>query len=176
MLSKFKKLFLSLFVILSSAAYVAWQKNDNQNHPVTLSFDSTSSSQPSSIGNSSSNNNSNNSAGNSSGNSSNNTPSNPSNPGQTYSDGQYTGQAADAYYGNVQVKAIIQNGKLTDIQFLDYPQDRSHSVRINQAALPILKQEAIQTQSAQVQIVSGATDTSQAFQESLGSALSQAIT
>jgi len=91
-----------------------------------------------------------------------------------YKDGEYTGNTADAFYGNIQVKAIIQGGKITDVQFLQYPNDRSTSIMINQQAMPYLKQEAIQAQSAQVDIVSGATDSSQAFQQSLQSALSQA--
>ena len=91
-----------------------------------------------------------------------------------YKDGQYDGRIADAYYGNVQVRAIIQGGKLTDVQFLSYPNDRNQSIEINSYALPILKSEAIKAQSAQVDIVSGATNTSNAFINSLSSALSQA--
>ena len=91
-----------------------------------------------------------------------------------YNDGTYVGNSADAYYGNVQVKAVITNGKLSDIVFLDYPQDRGHSIQINNYALPILKQEAIQSQSANVNTVSGATDSSGAFMDSLASALAQA--
>lgn len=92
----------------------------------------------------------------------------------TYKDGQYTGSAADAYYGYIQVKATIQGGKLTGVAFLQYPNDQRNSVEINQQAMPYLQQEAIQAQSAQVDVVSGATDTSQAFVQSLSSALSQA--
>jgi len=91
-----------------------------------------------------------------------------------YKDGQYDGRIADAYYGNVQVRAIIQGGKLTDVRFLSYPNDRNQSIEINSYALPILKSEAIKVQSAQVDIVSGATNTSNAFINSLSSALSQA--
>ncbi|MEI8174896.1 MAG: FMN-binding protein [bacterium] len=91
-----------------------------------------------------------------------------------YNDGEYVGDSVDAYYGNVQVKAIISGGKLTDIQFLDYPQDRGTSVRINSRALPILKKEAIKAQSANVNTVSGASETSPAFIKSLASALNQA--
>jgi uncharacterized protein with FMN-binding domain len=92
----------------------------------------------------------------------------------TYKDGQYTGSVADAIYGNIQVKAIIQGGKITDVKFLQYPSDRSNSIYINQQAMPLLKQEAVQVQSAQVDIISGATDSSQAFVQSLSDALSQA--
>lgn len=92
----------------------------------------------------------------------------------TYKDGTYTGNVADAFYGNVQVQATVSGGKITDVAFLQYPGDRSTSVRINSQAMPMLKQEAIQAQSAQVDGVSGATDTSKAFIESLSSALNQA--
>ena len=95
-------------------------------------------------------------------------------PTGQYKNGTYIGPVVDAYYGNIQVKAIIQNGKLSDVQFLQYPNDRSRSVSINTRAMPVLKSEAISLQSANVDIVSGATDSSQAFQQSLGSALSQA--
>lgn len=91
-----------------------------------------------------------------------------------YIDGSYTGTAADAYYGYIQVKAVITGGKIADVLFLQYPNDRNTSVRINGQALPHLKQEAITVQNAQVDIVSGATDSSLAFRESLASALAQA--
>ncbi|MBI5077646.1 FMN-binding protein [Candidatus Falkowbacteria bacterium] len=93
---------------------------------------------------------------------------------RTLKDGEFIGNIMDAYYGNVQVKAIVQGGKIIDVQFLDYPSDRKKSIEINRRATPLLKTEAIQAQNAQVDIVSGATLTSQAFQESLADALSQA--
>jgi uncharacterized protein with FMN-binding domain len=107
----------------------------------------------------------------------NTTPSVSPTPGQStgaYRNGQFTGSVADAYYGNVQVKAIITNGKISDVQFLQYPSDRRTSQMINSQAMPYLTQEAIQAQSAQVDGVSGATQTSRAFIESLTNALSQA--
>lgn len=98
-------------------------------------------------------------------------------PAQTgrYKNGTYTGSVADAFYGNIQVQAVISGGKITDVIFLQYPNDRSTSVYINSQAMPYLKQEAIQAQSANVAGVSGASATSQAFIESLQSALNQAI-
>ena len=92
----------------------------------------------------------------------------------SYKDGTYIGNSADAYYGSVQVKAIISGGKITDVQFLNYPQDRRTSQQINSQAMPYLTSEAIAAQSANVDMVSGASETSQAFQKSLASALSQA--
>lgn len=91
-----------------------------------------------------------------------------------YKDGVYTGGVADAFYGNIQVQATIQGGRITDVAFLQYPSDRSRSIEINSQAMPYLRQEAIAVQSANVNIISGATATSQAFVASLGSALSQA--
>jgi uncharacterized protein with FMN-binding domain len=98
----------------------------------------------------------------------------PSSSTSSYKDGTYTGTVEDAYYGSVQVQVIISGGKITDVQFLQYPNDRSTSRIINGAAMPQLTQEAIQAQTANVDGVSGATDTSQAFIASLGSALTQA--
>ncbi len=94
--------------------------------------------------------------------------------GSGYKDGSYTGSVADAQWGYVQVKAIITNGKITDVQFLQFPNDRSRSVYINSIADPELTSEAIQAQSANVDIVTGATDSSEAFIQSLTDALSQA--
>lgn len=91
-----------------------------------------------------------------------------------YKDGTYTGDVADAFYGYVQVKVTISGGKITDVQFLQYPNDRQTSVYINSQAIPYLKQEAIAAQSANVAGVSGATQTSRAFIESLQSALNKA--
>jgi uncharacterized protein with FMN-binding domain len=95
-------------------------------------------------------------------------------PQGQFVDGTYTGSVANAYYGNVQVQAVISGGKLANVSFLQYPNDRSTSRFINQQAMPMLISEAIQAQSANVNGVSGASDTSGAFQESLASALAQA--
>ena len=91
-----------------------------------------------------------------------------------YRDGQFTGAVADAYYGPVQVKVVIQKGKIAQVQIVDYPHDRRRSVDINNQAVPWLQSEAMQAQSAQVDIISGATLTSQAFIESLQNALDRA--
>ncbi len=91
-----------------------------------------------------------------------------------YRDGDYTGTEVDAYYGLVKVQATIKQGKLADVQFLEYPNDRRTSIRINNIAMPYLQQEAIQAQSARVDLISGATLTSQAFVESLQVALNSA--
>lgn len=91
-----------------------------------------------------------------------------------YADGTYTGSAADAFYGQVQVQVTIASGRIASISFLQYPQDRSTSRGINQSAMNGLVSQAIANQSANVNGVSGATDTTDAFRQSLSSALSQA--
>lgn len=101
-----------------------------------------------------------------------NTPNTPKT--SAYKDGTYTGPTVDAYYGNIQVQAIIQNGKLADVKFLQYPIDQHESREINTMAIPRLRSEAISAQSADVVIVSRATDSSIAFRQSLAQALQQA--
>ena len=91
-----------------------------------------------------------------------------------YADGVYTGPPADAYYGIIQLQALVQGGRLTALKILKYPNDRRTSVSINRQALPMLRDEAISAQSADVDIISGATLTSRAFIQSLGGALKKA--
>jgi uncharacterized protein with FMN-binding domain len=91
-----------------------------------------------------------------------------------YKDGTYIGPVENAYFGNLQIQVAISGGKISDVTFLQYPNDNSHSSRVSNQAMPILKSEAISVQSANVDIVSGATQTSQAFQQSLAAVLSQA--
>ena len=91
-----------------------------------------------------------------------------------YKNGSYVGDTSQTIYGPVQVKATIMMGKITDIQFLQYPQDRENSLEISNRAMPKLKTEAIIAQNAEVNIVSGATETSSGFIDSLNSALAQA--
>ena len=81
-----------------------------------------------------------------------------------YKDGTYTSAVENAYYGNVQIQITIASGKLTNVKFLQYPNSHTTSVIINQQVMPYLKQEAIKAQSANVQLITGATFTSQAFQ------------
>ena len=95
-------------------------------------------------------------------------------PKGQYKDGTYTGPEIDAFYGFVRIKAVVQNGRIADVQFLEYPNDRRTSVRINTVAVPYLQREAISAQSANVDFISGATLTSEAFAQSLQAALGAA--
>lgn len=97
-----------------------------------------------------------------------------STPASGIKDGTFTGTVQDAQWGYVQVKVVIKNGKITDVPFIQYPNDRSRSRFINSIADPQLTSEAVQVQSANVDIVTGATDSSEAFMQSLSDALTQA--
>ncbi len=91
-----------------------------------------------------------------------------------YKDGTYTGTVSSAVYGPVQVAVTITGGKIAAVNVLQYPDAPGHSSQVSETSLPILKQEVIAAQSANVDTVSGATQTSEAFNQSLSSALSQA--
>ena len=86
----------------------------------------------------------------------------------------YDGQVFENQYGPVQVRVVMQGGRITDIQALQMPVDHQRSAEISQYAEPYLRQEALQAQSAQIDIVSGATFTSENYAQSLQSALDQA--
>lgn len=92
-----------------------------------------------------------------------------------YKDGTYVGPRVDAYWGIMRVQAVIQNGKLVNVQVLEYPADRQTSKYINGQAIPMLQSEVMSAQSANVNIISGATLTSEAYLLSLDHALSQAV-
>src|SRR5258708_30993819 len=93
----------------------------------------------------------------------------------SYKDGTYTGIVGNAsQYGDIQVQAIIVGGKITDIKFLQFPTGGGHTAEVTAFAEPALKQEAITAQSANVNIVSGATQDTEGFIQSLQSALDQA--
>lgn len=89
-------------------------------------------------------------------------------------DGSYAGPAIDAYWGLVQVQANVKDGHLASVDVLQFPGHRQTSRQINDAALPRLQTEAIKAQSARVNVVSGATLTSEAYMRSLKAALGQA--
>jgi uncharacterized protein with FMN-binding domain len=74
-------------------------------------------------------------------------------------------------YGDVQVRVTLKGTQIVDVQALQLPQDRSRSARISGSAGPILRREALQAQNANIDLVSGATYTSESYAESLQGAL-----
>lgn len=91
-----------------------------------------------------------------------------------YQDGSYIGPPVYQYYGYVQAKVNIQNGKIASIKILRFPRDYYTSYYINTRALPMLEAEVVQAQSTRVYGVSGATLTSEAFLMSTQAALKKA--
>ncbi|PNW08228.1 FMN-binding protein [Microbacterium testaceum] len=89
-------------------------------------------------------------------------------------DGTYTGQAANTRFGPVQVQITVSGGAITDVQVPQYPSESGRDQQINSRALPVLVKETVQAQSAEVDMVSGATYTSTGYRTSLQSALDQA--
>jgi uncharacterized protein with FMN-binding domain len=96
------------------------------------------------------------------------------NDAASYKDGTFTGSAADTPYGTVQVAVVINGGKITGINFLRMPDDQGRSRDVTAFAEPQLKQNTLAAQNSNIEFVSGATDTSFGYQESLQRALDQA--
>lgn len=89
-------------------------------------------------------------------------------------DGTFTGSAVDTRYGAVQVAVTIAGGRITAVQVPEYPNTERRDQEINAQALPVLVSETTSAQSADIQMVSGATYTSAGYRQSLQSALDQA--
>jgi uncharacterized protein with FMN-binding domain len=85
-----------------------------------------------------------------------------------------TGDSTDTRWGPVQVQITVASGKITDVKVVDYPNGNGRDEQINARALPILVRETIDAQSANIDMVSGATVTSEGYLGSLQSALDQA--
>jgi uncharacterized protein with FMN-binding domain len=84
------------------------------------------------------------------------------------------GRVVNTRYGPVQVEVTLKGSTITDVQALELPSDRRTSAEISQTVAPWLHDEALQAQSANIDIISGATYTSTAYAESLQSALDSA--
>lgn len=92
----------------------------------------------------------------------------------TYKDGTYTGSAVNTRYGKVQVKVTVSGGAITSVDAPQYPNSGGMDQMINSQAIPMLASEAVAAQSANIDMVSGATYTSKGYISSLQSALDQA--
>jgi uncharacterized protein with FMN-binding domain len=88
--------------------------------------------------------------------------------------GTFTGADVPNRFGDVVVRIVLSRGHMTDVQAVTLPTDRAESAYISQQAGPLLRGEAMQAQSANIDIISGATYTSESYAQSLESALKQA--
>lgn len=86
----------------------------------------------------------------------------------------YAGDAVSTRYGDVQVEITVADGKVTAARVLQVPWNDHRDQEINAAAVPILNEEAVAAQDADIDMVSGATYTSEGYVGSLQSALDRA--
>jgi uncharacterized protein with FMN-binding domain len=98
----------------------------------------------------------------------------PSGTSSSSSSSTYTGSVAQTRWGPVQVEITVQSGKITDVSVLQQPNGNQRDVEINDQALPVLISDTLDAQSAKIDMVSGATVTSDGYLTSLQSALDQA--
>ena len=84
------------------------------------------------------------------------------------------GDAVMTRFGNVQVKITVAGGKITAAEVLQVPWEDRHDQMINSRAVPVYNEEAVQAQSAQIDVVSGATVTWEGYTQSLQSAIDRA--
>ena len=90
----------------------------------------------------------------------------------TVKDGTFTGPSVNVNYGNVQVKITVVNGRITDAVAVKAPSGKND--RYTNMAVPVLKQQTLKAQSANIQGVSGASYTSYGWFTSLQGALAAA--
>jgi len=83
------------------------------------------------------------------------------------------GPSVSMQWGPIQVTVKVKGKKILDIS-ATYPTERPRSQFINEQAIPMLKQEVLQLQSAQIDLIGGATMTSEAYAMSLQAALTKA--
>lgn len=102
------------------------------------------------------------------------TPAPSTGSGNGTTSGTFTGDNVMTRWGPVQVRITVSKGKITQSQAVVYPWSNPRDQEINSYALPVLDQEAVQAQSAHIDMVSGATVTSGGYIQSLQSAIDQA--
>ena len=89
-------------------------------------------------------------------------------------DGDYLSAIQQYEWGDLQVKITVQDGQIRAAVLTLYPDHRTESLDISKRAAPILNSEVIKTQAAKVDIVSAATDTSEAYRDAVASVLTKA--
>lgn len=88
-----------------------------------------------------------------------------------FADGTYTGAPTNTRFGAVQVQITVAGGMITAVEVPEYPSSNPRDRQINERALPLLISETTAAQSADIDMVSGATYTSEGYLESLQSAI-----
>lgn len=84
-----------------------------------------------------------------------------------------SGPAVQTQWGPVQVQITVSGSQISDVQVLQYPYNNPKDQQINDYALPILVDQTLQAQNADIDMVSGATVTSSGYLQSLQAALDE---
>jgi uncharacterized protein with FMN-binding domain len=87
-----------------------------------------------------------------------------------------TGPVVQTPFGPVQVRVNIVDGKISDVVGVQTPSEHGFSITLNAFAVPILRKEVLAAQTSKIDVVSGATYTSDAYAQSLQAALNAAAT
>lgn len=101
-------------------------------------------------------------------------PTDSSTGSSTVSAGTYTGRSVSTRFGDVQVQITVADGQITAITPLQLTDRDRRSMQISNQAAPILRDEVLSAQSANVRMVAGATYTSEGYLTSIQSAIDQA--
>lgn len=89
-------------------------------------------------------------------------------------DGDYVSSRHILMWGEIRVKIFVRGGSIAGVQTTEFPDHRSQSLYLSQLAIPKLESEVIANQTAQVDTVSSATDTSYVFQDAVADAIIKA--
>ena len=90
--------------------------------------------------------------------------------------GTVTGPVVQVKWGEVQVRARLERGRITAVDVLRIPDENAHDRQVNATAVPVLVRETLEAQSTRIDMVSGATYTSGGYVRSLQAALDRAGT
>jgi uncharacterized protein with FMN-binding domain len=86
----------------------------------------------------------------------------------------FAGEAVDTRFGPVQVQITVTDAAITAVDVLQVPMEDRHDQMINSRAVPVYNEEAVEAQSADIDVVSGATVTWEGYTQSLQSAIDAA--
>ena len=83
------------------------------------------------------------------------------------------GAGVPSEFGVFQVEIVVEDGEMMDLITISEPNDRK-SRRINDDVIPLYEEAVISTQSADIDVISGATVTWGAYTASIRSAMDEA--
>jgi uncharacterized protein with FMN-binding domain len=94
--------------------------------------------------------------------------------GSVFADGAFTSRPVRTSYGDLQVRIVMQSGLIEEVQIVGFPDRTPTSTRMSFDVLPVLTAQAVDKQDWDVDVISGATQTSVAFQRAMVYALREA--